>query len=92
MRAAAEDENTDGILLLMMFASANRGAVSYLSDFLLDWRQKKPVVTCLVSPAGIWDDEVLRLERAGALVNLPTPERAAKVMASLWQYKHKTWR
>jgi hypothetical protein len=27
------------------------------------------------------------LERAGVLVNLPTPERAAKVMASLWQYR-----
>jgi acyl-CoA synthetase (NDP forming) len=82
-----EDDGVDGLLLLMMFASANREAVPRLSQWLLRRRQRKPVVTCLVSPPGIWEEKVYGLERAGVLVNLPTPERAAKVMASLWQYR-----
>ncbi len=80
-------EEVDGIILLMMFASANRTAVSDLSDVLYERRQKKPVVTCLVSPPGIWDGVVEKLGEARAIVNLPTPERAAKVMACLWRYK-----
>ncbi|MBU2498335.1 MAG: hypothetical protein KKE57_05500 [Proteobacteria bacterium] len=77
----------DGVLLLMMFASANEAAVSGLSGLLRDWKQKKPVVTCFLSPPGIWDDEILELENAGTLVNFPTPERAAKAIATLWRYK-----
>jgi acyl-CoA synthetase (NDP forming) len=88
VRAVMEDRNVDGILLLMMFASANREAVPSLSSLFLEWNQKKPVITCLISPPGIWDDQVRSLEKAGAIVNLPSPERAAKVMASLWQYRN----
>jgi acyl-CoA synthetase (NDP forming) len=84
--AVMEDENIDGIILLMMFASANREAVSGISDLLVAWNQKKPVVTCLIAPPGVWDEQVLRLEKAGAIVNLPTPERAGKVMSRLWEY------
>lgn len=88
VKAVMEDPNVDGILLLMMFASANKEAVPRLSRLFLEWNQKKPVITCLSSPPGIWDDPVRRLEKAGAIVNLPSPERAAKVMASLWQYRN----
>ncbi|MBN2124642.1 MAG: CoA-binding protein [Deltaproteobacteria bacterium] len=87
VRAVATDEKVDGIILLMMFASANRDAVAGITPLLLDWKQKKPVITCLVSPAGIWDEKVLSLEQAGAIVNFPTPERAALAMASLWRCK-----
>jgi acyl-CoA synthetase (NDP forming) len=87
MRAVMEDERVDGILLLMMFASANREAVAGMSDFLIKNRQKKPVVACLSAPPGIWDDQVLDLEKKGALINVPTPERAARSMAHLWEHK-----
>jgi len=85
VRAGMEDENVDAILLLMMFASANREALSGLTELLLDWKQKKPVVSCFLSPPGIWDEEVLALENRDAMANLPTAERAAKVTAMLWQ-------
>jgi acyl-CoA synthetase (NDP forming) len=87
MRAVMEDPRVDGIILLMMFASANREAVAGMSDFLIESRQKKPVIACLSAPPGIWDDQVLRLEKKGALINVPTPERAARSMANLWEYK-----
>ena len=87
MRAVMEDEQVDGIVLLMMFASANREAVAGMSDFLIESRQKKPVVACLSAPPGIWDDQVRDLEKKGALINVPTPERAAKSMANLWECK-----
>ena len=85
--AVMEDRNVDAILLLMMFASANRAAVSGFSDLLLKWKQRKPVVACLIAPPGIWDEEVGRLEEGGALINVPTPERAAKTLALLWEYE-----
>jgi acyl-CoA synthetase (NDP forming) len=87
VRAVMEDGRVDGILLLMMFASANRGAVAGIADFLIQCRQKKPVVACLIAPPGIWDDQVLDLQKRGALINLPTPERAARVMSNLWKVK-----
>ncbi len=87
MRAVMEDNDIHGILMLMMFASANRDAVRNISDLLLKWNQKKPVITCLASPPGIWDDNITVLENSGAIFNLPTPERAAKISACLWQYK-----
>jgi len=87
VKAVLEDDGVDGILLLMMFASANRAAVAGIKEFLLEWKQKKPVVGCLIAPPGIWDSEVADLEKGGALINLPTPERAAKIMAALWRYK-----
>jgi acyl-CoA synthetase (NDP forming) len=84
--AVMEDPQVDAILLLMMFASANREAVSGFSDLLLKWKQRKPVVGCLIAPPGVWDREVRRLEEGGALINVPTPERAAKSLAMLWEY------
>jgi len=87
LKAVLEDENVDGVLLLMMFASANREAVSGISKLFHEWKQGKPVIACLISPPGIWDDQVMELENRGALVNIPTPERAAKAMAFLWRYK-----
>ena len=87
MRAVMEDPRVDGIILLMMFASANKEAVAGMSAFLIESRQKKPVVACLSAPPGIWDDQVLGLEKKGALINVPTPERAARSMANLWEYK-----
>jgi acyl-CoA synthetase (NDP forming) len=86
LRAVMEDDRVDGILLLMMFASANREAVAGMSGFLIESRQIKPVIACFSAPPGIWDDRVLDLEEKGALVNVPTPERAAKSMANLWKH------
>lgn len=88
VKAVMADGNVDGILILMMFASANREAINGLSDLLSEWNQRKPVVGCLVSPPGIWDETISMMEKEGALVNLPTPERAANVMAALWKYAH----
>jgi acyl-CoA synthetase (NDP forming) len=96
VKAVMADGNVDGILILMMFASANRDAIYGLSGVLSEWNQQKPVVGCLVSPPGIWDEAIYRMERERALVNLPTPERAANVMAAIWKYarmlEDKGWR
>ena len=82
--AAMDDGNVNGILLLIMFASANVGMLDGLSEFLIRYNQKKPVIGCMSAPPGIWDHQIRRLEDAGALVNYPSPERAAAAMASLW--------
>ncbi len=83
MQVVLEDEQIHAVLILMMFASANRAAVPGISPLLREWRQRKPVISCLMGPPGIWEDEVLDLEQTGALVNFPTPERAARALAAL---------
>lgn len=87
VRAVMEDDHVHGILVFTMFASANVDVVKGLTPLLKDWKQRKPVLSCIVSPPGIWDDQIKDLEDSGALVNYPTPERAAAVMAALWHYR-----
>jgi acyl-CoA synthetase (NDP forming) len=81
-----EDKNIDAIILCIMFASANRPAVGILTNLLLERRTNKPILCCFSSPAGIWDDEIKRLEGSG-IPNYPTPERAAKTLVNLFRYK-----
>jgi len=87
IQTVMDDDNVDGILLLMMFASANRDAVNGIAGLLKEWNQRKPLISCLISPPGIWDEAVGDLERSGALVNFPTPERAGQAMVALWKYR-----
>ena len=87
VRAVMDDDNVGGVLILMMFASANVDAVRGISDLLEKWAQRKPVISCILSPPGIWDEQIRALEKSGALVNYPTPERAALAMANLWKYR-----
>ncbi len=87
IRAVMGDENVSGILFLMMFASANADAVKGISGLLEKWAQQKPVISCIQSPPGVWDEQIGVLEETGALVNYPTPERAARAMVNLWKYK-----
>jgi acyl-CoA synthetase (NDP forming) len=81
-----EDKNIDAIILCIMFASANRSAVGLLTDLLLEKRTNKPILCCLSSPTGIWDDEINRLERSG-IPNYSTPERTAKTLVNLFRFK-----
>ncbi|NCP07382.1 MAG: hypothetical protein CO107_14895 [Deltaproteobacteria bacterium CG_4_9_14_3_um_filter_51_14] len=90
VRAALDDEAVGGALILMMFASANRDVLPRIKDFFLEWKQKKPVITCFSAPEGIWDEDIRILEEAGAIVNFPTPERAASAMSVLGRYKTLT--
>jgi acetyl-CoA synthetase (ADP-forming) len=87
VKAVLEDDRVDAILLFMMFASANVNAVEQMSTLLKGWAQKKPLITCILSPPGIWDSQVKNLEDVGALVNYPSPERAAGAVGNLWKYR-----
>ncbi len=87
LKAVLEDERVDAVLLLMMFASANREAVPGIARLFRGWKPSKPLISCLLSPPGIWDEQVTEMEEGGVLVNFSTPERAARAMAALWQYQ-----
>ena len=86
VQTVLQDENIDAIILCIMFASANRSAVGMLADLLLEKRRNKPVLCCFSAPAGIWGDEIERLEESG-IPNYPTPERAAKTLVNLFRFK-----
>jgi len=87
IRAVMEDPNVDGILLLTMFASANVGIVEGMKETLISWNQRKPLISCILAPEGIWDAQVAELEERGAIVNYPTPERAARALGNLLKSK-----
>ncbi len=87
IRAAMNDGNVDSILLLIMFASANANLLRELSKFITKFKRSKPIISCIIAPPGIWDDDIRGLEESGALVNYPTPEQAAQAMANLAKYR-----
>jgi len=86
VESVLEDRKINAIILCIMFASANRSAVGTLAESLLQMERKKPVISCISAPDGIWDEEVKRLEHSG-IPNYPTPERAAKALVNLVRYK-----
>ncbi|MDY7038793.1 MAG: hypothetical protein SV375_21895, partial [Thermodesulfobacteriota bacterium] len=57
-----------------------------LTELLNSYKQQKPVISCILSPPGIWDEQVRSLEESRSLVNYPTPDRAARAMANLRRY------
>ncbi|UCG64040.1 MAG: CoA-binding protein [Deltaproteobacteria bacterium] len=87
LQAVMQDEKVSGILLFMMFASANVDSIKGLSFLLKDREHTKPIITCLSAPPGIWDEHIKRYEQAGILVNFSTPERAATAMINLNRYR-----
>ena len=86
VQAVLNDKSIDAILLCIMFASANKASAGILADLLLDGRREKPVLCCFSAPQGIWEEEIRRLEQSG-IPNYPTPERAARSLASLVKFK-----
>jgi len=81
-----DDKNIDALIVCIMFASANRSAVGILAELLLERETDKPILCCFSAPAGIWDNEIKRLEGSG-FPNYPTPERAAKTLVNLFRLK-----
>ena len=86
LKTVLEDENTDGVIFLAMYASANlklaEGMVEYMKA--VDPFQK-PVIACFPAPPGIWDKPIKTLDRKKGVAILPTPERAVQAMANLWK-------
>jgi acyl-CoA synthetase (NDP forming) len=87
VESVLRDKAIDSVLLCIMFASANEGAIRALSGLLEQWGRRKPIVCCFSSPPGIWEEEVGSLVRGGSIINYPTPERAAKSLSAIWRYR-----
>jgi len=84
LKAVLEDENTDGVLFLAMYASANLKLAEGMVEYMKDVRSfQKPVVACFPAPPGIWDGPIKALDRKKGVVVLPTPERAVQAMANM---------
>ena len=45
------------------------------------------LISCILAPPGVWDDDIRHLEESGARVNYPTPEQAARALANLAKYR-----
>ncbi len=85
LRASVEDENTDGVIFIAMFASANVALVKSLAEYRKGAEPfKKPVIAVFTAPRGIWEEEIAALDGAGGLSVVPTPERAGEVIGDLF--------
>lgn len=85
IKTASMDKNVDALVILAAYASANKPIVREIAETLKTIALKKPVVTCLPSPRNIWLREKKELESVNVPV-YPTPERAAKALASTVKY------
>lgn len=82
------DKGMSSLLLLFVMSGANEDNFSGLSDAFKRVAERKPVLSSILSlPGGKWETEINALERSGNIVNYPTPERAARALAGLWEYK-----
>jgi acyl-CoA synthetase (NDP forming) len=86
LKAVINDEHTDGVIFLAMYASANlklaEGIVEYMKG---ESPFQKPVIACFPAPPGIWNEPIQALDRKKGVAVLPTPERAVEAMANLWK-------
>jgi acyl-CoA synthetase (NDP forming) len=86
LKAVLDDENTDGVIFLAMYASANLKLAQGMEEYMKAVEAfRKPVIACFPAPPGIWDEPVRALDRKKGMVILPTPERAVQAMADLWK-------
>ncbi len=86
LKVTIEDEGIDGVIFIAMFASANLEVTKTMEELMKDIEPfEKPVIACFTAPAGVWDDEIKRMDGKKGVAIIHTPERAAKAMGNLWK-------
>lgn len=86
LKVTLEDEGIDGVIFIAMFASANLEVTKTMEGLMKDIEPfEKPVIACFTAPAGVWDDEIARMDGEKGVAIIHTPERAAKAMGNLWK-------
>lgn len=86
LKVVLEDDKTDGVIYIAMFASANIEVPRTMQRLMEDIEPfKKPVIACFTAPPGIWDKEIIEMDGKKGVAILHTPERAARAMANLWK-------
>ncbi|MCX7965392.1 MAG: CoA-binding protein [Syntrophorhabdaceae bacterium] len=90
LKVVSEDENTDGIIFIAIFASANLNITRDMGRILEGMEPfKKPVIACFNAPHGVWDKEIDNIDGRKGVAVIHTPERAAKAMANLYEISMK---
>lgn len=89
LQAVLEDEVISSVLLFFVFTAANES--NFHEGFFQSFKQgevHKPIISSLLAtPGGKWDAEIKSAEESGVLVNYHTPERAARALGKMWEYK-----
>jgi acyl-CoA synthetase (NDP forming) len=86
LKAVIDDEHTDGVIFLDMYASANLKLAEGMVEYMKEVNPfKKPVIACFTAPPGIWDKPIKELDRKKGVAIIRTPERAVNAMANLWK-------
>ena len=84
LKAVLEDDGTDGVIFIAMFASANVHLAKAMAEYMKGVDPfKKPVVAIFTAPPGVWADEIREMDGKKGVSIIPTPERAGVVMGNL---------
>lgn len=97
LEAVLDDNETDGVIFIAMFASANLELTRRMAGLLREVEAfKKPVICCFTAPPGVWDEDIEKMDGQKGVAIIHTPERAARAMANLWRahlmMKRELWR
>ncbi len=83
LKAVLEDEGTDGVIFIAMFASANVHLAKTIAEYVKGIDPfKKPVIAIFTAPRGIWDDEIAEMDGKKGIAVIPTPERVGVVLGN----------
>ncbi|MFH0975614.1 MAG: CoA-binding protein [Spirochaetota bacterium] len=86
LNSVIDDDGTDGVIFINMYASANLPLASLMEEYMKDNAAfKKPVISVITAPPLVWDKGIKGMDRKKGMAILPTPERAAKALSNLWK-------
>ncbi len=86
LKAALEDDGTDGVIFIAIFASANVHFAKCMAEYIEGADPfEKPVIAIFTAPPGIWEDEIAQIDGRKGVSILSTPERAGAAMGNLWR-------
>jgi acyl-CoA synthetase (NDP forming) len=86
LEVVLDDNETDGVIFIAMFASANLELTRRMAGLLREVEAfKKPVICCFTAPPGVWDEDIEKMDGQKGVAIIHTPERAARAMANLWR-------
>jgi acyl-CoA synthetase (NDP forming) len=88
IKALMQAPEIDAVMAMVLFGGANMPMLAQISEAMVEFKDKKPIVSCFTGQGSEFEDRIAALEQNG-IVNYPNPERAAVALSNL--VRHAAW-